>query len=71
MKDSNINIELWDPLISEKDHATLNNLGIKTFKTEPTNIDIAFLCVNHDVFKSFLQNFEGIICDYKYIFGSK
>ena len=71
MKDSNINIELWDPLISEKDHATLNNLGIKTFKTEPTNIDIAFLCVNHDVFKSFLQNFEGIIYDYKYIFGSK
>ena len=70
MKDNNINIELWDPLISEKDHSTLNNLGIKTLKSEPTNIDIAFLCVNHDVFKSFLHNFEGTIYDYKYVFGT-
>ncbi len=65
MKDLNINFQLWDPLISERDHMELKRLGIKTIKDEPKDVKVALLCVNHKQFQDFINNFDGFIYDYK------
>ena len=61
-----LKINLWDPLISEKDHAYLNGIGVETFKKQPNKIYIAFKCVNHSQFDDFLKHFQGHIYDYRY-----
>jgi len=60
-----LKINLWDPLISEKDHEYLNGIGVQTFKKQPKKIYIAFKCVNHSQFYDFLKNFQGHIYDYR------
>lgn len=66
MIDKNIKIELWDPLIGEDDHLELNNLGVKTLKSEPKNPKIVVICVNHSLYNSFLENYKGMLYDYRY-----
>ena len=70
MTEKNIKIDLWDPLIAEEDHLELNNLGIQTLKAEPKNSKIVVLCVNHHQFNSFIENYNGMIYDYRYKHGS-
>ena len=65
MRDYGIKVNLWDPLILDKDHVELNDLGIKTFKKCPKNVEIAFICVYHDEFIDYFKNFKGILYDYK------
>lgn len=69
MIDADIKLELWDPLISEADHAELNQIGIKTIKKEPESVDVAMICVYHSQFKDFFKNFNGIVYDYRYKHG--
>ena len=66
MRDKNINFQLWDPLISEEDHSELNKLGIETIKLEPKNPKMVMICVNHNQFNSFLENYNGMLYDYKH-----
>jgi UDP-N-acetyl-D-galactosamine dehydrogenase len=65
MRNSHINLQLWDPLISNCDHLELNKLGIKTYKEEPENIKVAFICTRHYQFEDFIKNFNGVLYDYK------
>ena len=65
MKKNGIKFNLWDPLISEQDHKELNNLGFQTLKSSPKNTEIAFVCVYHDEIVKYLNNFHGVIYDYK------
>ena len=65
MKKNGIKFNLWDPFISEHDHKELNNLGFQTLKSSPKNTEIAFLCVYHDVFIEYFNNFNGVIYNYK------
>ena len=65
MRDSNINFQLWDPLISEHDHRELKKLGIKTLKQKPKFVEVAFLCVQHKQFQEFFKNFNGVTYDYR------
>ena len=67
MKDLNINFQLWDPLISDEDHMELKRLGIKTIKEEPKDAMVVLLCVKHKQFQDFINNFDGVIYDYKNI----
>ena len=71
MRDSNIKFQLWDPLILEYDHKELNKLGIKTLKDEPKDAKVVLLCVRHTQFQDFLNNFEGILYDYRSTVGSR
>ncbi|MEK9780875.1 MAG: UDP binding domain-containing protein, partial [Gammaproteobacteria bacterium] len=70
MKNKNINFELWDPLILKEDYLELNKLGIKALKSEPKNPKIVMICVNHQQFDFFLENYNGIIYDYRYVHSS-
>ena len=65
MKKNGIKFNLWDPLISEQDHQELNNLGFQTLKSSPNNTEIAFVCVCHDEIIKYLNDFHGVIYDYK------
>ena len=65
MKKNGIKFNLWDPFISEHDHKELNNLGFQTLKSSPKNTEIAFVCVYHDLFIEYFNNFNGVIYDYK------
>ena len=65
MKKNGIKFNLWDPLISEQDHKELNSLGFQTLKSSPKNTEIAFVCVYHDEIIKYLNNFHGVIYDYK------
>ena len=65
MKDSNINFQLWDPLILEKDYEELNKLGIKTHKSQPKNVEVAMICIYHNQFEDFFKYFRGVVYDYR------
>jgi len=65
MKDRNIKIKLWDPMISKEDRQALSDDGIETYNEEPKDVKVAFICVYHDQIINFIKNFDGIIYDYK------
>ena len=67
MMHSKIKFQLWDPLISENIHLELNKLGIITLKEEPKNVKVALLCVKHDKFKGFFEDYDGVLYDYRNI----
>jgi UDP-N-acetyl-D-galactosamine dehydrogenase len=69
MKESKIKFQLWDPLIPDHDHKVLNELGIKTLKNEPKDVKVVLLCVRHSQFTNFLNEFNGVLYDYKNIIG--
>ena len=67
IKEMDINVSLWDPLVNEKELQDLENLGIKIYRSVPKNVEVAFLCVLHDEINQFLQNYTGLVFDYKNI----
>ena len=67
LKDLNININLWDPLIDASTKEYIKSLDIKIYESRPENIDYAFVCVYHDEILDFLENFNGPVFDYKNI----
>jgi UDP-N-acetyl-D-galactosamine dehydrogenase len=69
MKESKIKFQLWDPLIPDHDHKVLNELGIKTLKDQPKDVNVVLLCVRHSQFNNFLKKFNGVLYDYKNIIG--
>ena len=71
MMNLQIKLQLWDPLISEDDHAELNKLGVKTIKGEPKNVKVAFICVYHSDILNFLEGYNGIKYDYKNVVRAK
>ena len=67
MKDFGIDVNVWDPFLSEELHETLNKNGIESYIEKPEEIQLAFICVYHDQIKAFLNDYNGIIYDYKKI----
>jgi UDP-N-acetyl-D-galactosamine dehydrogenase len=67
MKDFGIDMNVWDPFLSEELHETLNKNGIESHIEKPEEIQLAFVCVYHDQIKAFLNDYDGIIYDYKKI----
>ena len=67
MKDFGIDVNVWDPFLSEELHETLNKNGIESHIKKPEEIQLAFICVYHDQIKAFLNDYDGIIYDYKKI----
>ena len=67
MKDYGIDVNVWDPFLSEELHETLNKNGIESHIKKPEEIQLAFICVYHDQIKAFLNDYDGIIYDYKKI----
>ncbi len=65
MKEHDIQLNLWDPLISDQDHNQLNGQGFETLKSTPKNVEVAFVCVNHDEIIRFLNCYKGVIYDYR------
>ena len=65
MKDFGIDVNVWDPFLSEDLHKTLNKNGIESHIEKPEEIQLAFVCVYHDQIKAFLNDYDGIIYDYK------
>lgn len=65
MKKHDIKFNLWDPLISDQDHDQLNDQGFKTLKSTPQNVEVAFVCVNHDEINRFLNAYKGVVYDYR------
>jgi hypothetical protein len=64
MKEHGLRFNLWDPLISQQDHDHLNTIGFETLKSTPKNVEVAFVCVNHDAISEFLNTYDGILYDY-------
>lgn len=67
MKDFGIDVNVWDPFLSEELHETLNKNGIESHIEKPEEIQLAFVCVHHNQIKAFLNDYDGIIYDYKKI----
>lgn len=65
LKKIDINISIWDPLISTDDQNKLISLGIKVYKSQPDNAEIVFLCVYHDEILEFLKHYKGYVYDYR------
>jgi UDP-N-acetyl-D-glucosamine/UDP-N-acetyl-D-galactosamine dehydrogenase len=65
MKEMDINLNLWDPYIEKKDIHELTELGINILETQPTNVEVAFICVYHSEVLCFLETFTGITFDYR------
>ena len=67
LKDKGVNVSLWDPLIELAELDNLESQGIKVYRTRPTDLQFAFLCVPHDEILEFLEVYEGPVFDYKKI----
>ena len=67
MKDFGIDVNVWDPFLSKELYETLNKNGIESHIEKPEEIQLAFVCVYHDQIKAFLNDYDGIIYDYKKI----
>jgi len=67
LKDKGANVSLWDPLLELAELDSLECQGIKTYRTTPTDVEFAFLCVPHDEILEFLEVYEGPVFDYKKI----
>ena len=65
MKKHYIKFNLWDPLITDQDHDQLNREGYKTLRSTPKNVEVAFVCVNHDEINRFLNSYKGVVYDYR------
>ena len=67
LKDRGASVSLWDPLLELAEQDNLESQGIKVYRTAPTDIQFAFLCVSHNEILEFLEAYEGPIFDYKKI----
>ncbi|MDB2704866.1 nucleotide sugar dehydrogenase [Gammaproteobacteria bacterium] len=67
LKDKGANISLWDPLLELAELDNLESQGIKVYRTTPTDVEFAFLCVPHDEILEFLEVYKGPVFDYKKI----
>ena len=67
MQERGIRLCIWDPLLSSELHDTLNESGIETYINRPEEIQLAFVCVYHDQILNFLNDFNGIVYDFKKI----
>ena len=67
IKDKGVNVSLWDPLLELAELDNLESQGIKVYRTAPTDVEFAFLCVPHDEILEFLEVYEGPVFDYKKI----
>ena len=67
LKDKGANVSLWDPLLELAELDSLESQGIKVYRTTPTDVQFAFLCVPHDEILEFLEVYEGPVFDYKKI----
>ena len=67
IKDKGANVSLWDPLLELAELDNLESQGIKVYRTRPTDVQFAFLCVPHDEILEFLEAYEGPLFDYKKI----
>ena len=59
------NVDVWDPLIGDEDIKKIQCKGVRIFKETPVNPGIVMLCVPHKQILSFLENFEGVVFNYK------
>ena len=67
LKDKGANVSLWDPLLELAEQDNLESQGIKVYRTSPTDVQFAFLCVPHNEILEFLEVYEGPVFDYKKI----
>ena len=67
LKDKGANVSLWDPLLELAELDNLESQGIKVYRTAPTDVQFAFLCVSHNEILDFLEAYEGPVFDYKKI----
>mgnify|MGYP001287430591 FL=1 len=67
IKDKGVNVSLWDPLLELAELENLESQGIKVYRTAPTDVQFAFLCVPHVEILEFLEAYEGPVFDYKKI----
>jgi len=67
LKDKGVNVSLWDPLLDIAEIDNLEYQGIKVYRTEPTDVEFAFLCVPHNEILEFLEVYKGPVFDYKKI----
>jgi UDP-N-acetyl-D-galactosamine dehydrogenase len=67
IKKTGISVGLWDPVVKSIEFKELEKNGIKIHKKRPKKIDLAFVCVRHNEIEKYLEDFKGIIFDYKKI----
>jgi UDP-N-acetyl-D-galactosamine dehydrogenase len=65
LKKAGIKIKLWDPFISEETRNKLRKDGIDAHIKKPENIQLAFVCVYHQQIIDFLDEYDGVVYDFK------
>lgn len=67
LKEKDFKIGLWDPLVDSKELRYFEKMGVKIYTKRPNKIKFAFLCVRHDEINNFLEDYSGLVFDYKNI----
>ena len=67
LKEKDFKIGLWDPLVDSKELKCLEKIGVKIYTKRPNKIKFAFLCVRHNEINHFLEDYSGLLFDYKNI----
>ncbi len=65
VKSLGISVSLWDPFLNDKDANELRSKGVEVYLDKPNEIQLAFVCVYHSEIIKFLEQYDGLIFDYK------
>ena len=65
MKETGLNVKIWDPFLDIETINMLKEFNIVSFTNAPKKIELAFVCVYHDEIKKYLERFNGIVYDFR------
>ena len=65
MKNAGLKLKIWDPYLDKKTITLLKKHEIDSINDMPESVDLAFVCVYHKEVLTFLDDFDGIVYDFR------
>jgi UDP-N-acetyl-D-galactosamine dehydrogenase len=65
IQNSGVSLNIWDPFLTKEIQEELSKNNIISYTNEPSEVQLAFICVYHKQILKFLETYSGIVYDYK------
>jgi UDP-N-acetyl-D-galactosamine dehydrogenase len=65
LQNSGVSLNIWDPFLTKETQEELSKNNIISYTNEPSEVQLAFICVYHKQILKFLETYSGIVYDYR------
>jgi UDP-N-acetyl-D-galactosamine dehydrogenase len=65
LKNHGVNLNIWDPFLTQETQKKLKKKNIESFSKDLPNVELAFICVYHQQVLEFVKHFKGVVYDFK------